>query len=45
MGYFVSCSECEWEETMESVDEILDRQVLYQQKYDEEHTLEFEKEG
>ncbi len=40
--YHVSCSECEFEDTMESVDEILDRQVKHRDERGSEHVLEFE---
>lgn len=42
--YRVSCSECDFEETMESVDEILDRQEKHRHERGNEHVLEFEAE-
>ena len=40
--YSVSCSECDFEATMGSVDEILDRQVAHRREHGDEHVLEFE---
>lgn len=40
--YYVSCSECDFEESMESVDDILNRQVKHRRRYSTDHVLEFE---
>lgn len=42
--YHVSCSECDFENAMESVDEILDTQVKHRDEHGNDHVLEFEAE-
>lgn len=42
MVYQVSCAECGLNETMETVDEILDRQAEHRREHSNDHVLEFE---
>ena len=41
---YVSCSECAFDETVATVDEVLDRQEVHQDRHDERHVLEFSRE-
>lgn len=42
MAYYVSCSACEYEDRMETVTEILERQAEHRAEHSYEHVLEFE---
>lgn len=42
MGYRVSCAECDLDEAIATVDDILDRQAEHRREYSDAHVLEFE---
>ncbi len=42
MTYHVTCAECELDETLETVDDILDRQAEHRRERSDDHVLEFE---
>ena len=42
MDYQASCAECDLDETIETVNEILNRQAEHRREYSDDHVLEFE---
>ena len=42
MGYHVSCAECGLDETLRTVDDVLDRQAEHRRERSGAHVLEFE---
>lgn len=42
MAFYASCAECGFEANVETVNEVLDRQVNHRREYDANHVLEFE---
>ena len=42
VAYHVSCSACDFEATIETVDDILDRQAEHRREHSDDHVLEFE---
>ena len=44
MAFHASCAECEFETSVETVGEVLDRQVEHRRERDSRHILEFEAE-
>ena len=42
VGYHVSCAECGLDETLHSVDDVLDRQAEHRRERSDAHVLEFE---
>ena len=44
MAFHASCAECEFEVSVETVSEVLDRQIDHRREYDSKHVLEFETE-
>ena len=42
MAFTASCAECEFEVSVDTVGEVLDRQEEHYWKYDSSHVLEFE---